>query len=141
MTTTSSTLLSMLAEPLLAGGLLLGYNAFLGSGVNTASLMDATYLAASDWISNTLTTLFFTPSSTLSTIFGTQANATYIESNFIVPILTSLLYTYAYDNYYKSQFNVVTNRTTNYSYIVSFAASFISSLYSGSIYNLLTTSL
>jgi hypothetical protein len=140
MSTTSSSLLSLLSEPILTGGLLLAYNTFTGSGVTEASLMDAAYLAAANLVANVITNLFFASSSTLTTIFGTTANTTMIEQSFVIPILTSIMYVYAYDTYYKQTYNVSTNRTTNMSYIVSFITTAISDMYSGSIYSLLTTS-
>jgi len=140
MSTTSTSILSMLTEPAFTGGLLLAYNAFMGQGVTRASLTDAAYLAVANLFSNTLVTLFFSPSSTVSTIFGTQQNAQMIEQTIIVPVLTSLMYSYAYDNYYRKTYNQVTNRTNNTNYILSFASSWVSNAYSGSIYSLLTMS-
>jgi len=139
MSTTSSSLLTLLTEPAINGGLLLLYNALIGGGVNQASMIDAAYLAGSNLVANTLVTLFFTPSSTLSTIFGTQANTTMIENAIITPLLTSIMYSYAYDKYYKSSYNLSTNRSTNMSYIISFIVTYISNVYSSSIYTLLTT--
>jgi len=136
---TSSSLLSLLSEPLLTGGLLLLYDTFSGNGVTQASLMDAAYLSAANLVANVLTNLFFASSSTLTTIFGTTANTTTIEQSFVIPILTSIMYVYAYENYYKQTYNVSTNRTTNMSYIVSFITTAISDMYSGSVYGLLTT--
>jgi len=140
-TNSSTSVLSMLTEPALTGGFLLIYNAFMGQGVNKASLIDAAYLAVANLFSNTLVTLFFTPSSTLSTIFGTQQNAQMLEQSIIVPVLTSLMYSYAYDNYYRKTYNQVTNRTNNMNYILSFASTWVSNAYSGSIYSLLTSTL
>jgi len=141
MTTNSSSLLSMLVEPAFTGASLLIYEALMGNGITNATITDALYLSGSNLVANTLTTLFFTPSSTISTIFGTQANTTMIEQNIIVPLLTSIMYTYAYNTYYKQSYNLSTNRSTNMAYVLSFVASFISGLYSSSIYTLFTTSL
>jgi hypothetical protein len=141
MTTTSSSLLSMLVEPAFTGGTLLLYEALMGNGITNATLTDALYLGGSNLVANTLTSLFFTPSSTISTIFGTQANTTMIEQNIIVPLLTSIMYTYTYNTYYKQTYNLSTNRSTNMAYVLSFVASFVSGLYSNSIYTLFTTKL
>jgi len=136
---TSSSLLSLLSEPLLTGALLLTYNTFTGSGVTQQSLMDAAYLSAANLVANVLNNLFFASSSTLTTLFGTTANTTMIEQSFIIPILTSIMYVYAYDHYYRQTYNLSGNRTSNMSYIISFITTAISDMYAGSIFSLLTT--
>jgi len=137
-TSTSTTTLSLLTEPMLAGGLLLLYNAVTGSGISQETITDAVYLAASDLASNVIANLFFS-SSTTSSLFGTSTAM--IESNFIVPILSSMMYSCAYDNYYRKSFNSSGNRSSNMNYLISFAAAYVASAYETPLYSFLTTSL
>lgn len=134
---TSTNYLSMLTQPLIAGGLLLIYNALIDSkGLGMANLIDCAYLSGSVLASNTIVNLLIPQSSSL---FGSTTNTQMIENYIINPGLSSFIYNYLFDNYYRNQYNLANNRTGNMNYLVSFGASFASEYFESPILSLLTS--
>jgi len=111
------------------------YNIFIDgeSPTSKRALMDSLYIGGSTLASNVLVETFVPAA---STVFG--SNTTSLTQYVVEPVMSSIIYGYLYNNFFRQQFNTVTNRNGNMNMFISAAIDLITQYFQPTLTALFT---
>ena len=112
------------------------YDMFTGLN-NYKSMYDALTFGFSSGIGELLVNNFFTPKAILGLSSNPQTNQM-INSYLIKPVLSTLLYSYLYDSWYRDKFSNISSdlRGKNSNYMVSYVLNIVSDMVSDPLWSM-----
>ena len=104
---------------------------------NGKSMYDALVFGGSSGLIDILVNNFFTPKAILGLSSNPQTN-TMVNSYLVKPLLTTLLYSYLYDTWYRQKYsnNAYDLRSQNTNYMVAYVLKVVSDMVTNPLYSL-----